>query len=516
MLPALATRERLAQPVAAGDTKSRNRGNSCVSAMTELLVIYWPLFTTAIVGVVAIVLVGSVILHKRDEGAAIAWVGLILLSPVIGAIAYLLFGINRIRRRAVRTRVGTATPSDWNPALDASEPLVVGADALDENSPAFLRRRLLDALTTNPLVAQNTVRALHNGDEAYPAMLEAIEGAKQSIALASYIFKSDEIGRKFVAALEDAATRGVDVRVLVDGAGEMYSFPPISRLLRANAIPFARYLHSFWPWQMPYLNLRSHRKILVVDGKLGFTGGLNISQANLVESSPARPVRDLHFALEGPIVAQLMENFADDWAFTTRELLDSDDWFPAAKTSGEVLARAIQSGPHEPIDRMRWILHAAISQARTRICVMTPYFLPDEILVSSLRLAAIRGVRIDIIIPQRSNLRFVDWAARARLDELLVDGCRIWFGPSPFNHTKMMLVDDDWALVGSSNWDPRSLRLNFELNVECQSLSLVRDLEVGFEAERERSRRVSLMDMTQRSMAVRLRDGIARLFSPYL
>lgn len=484
--------------------------------MNELIFIYWPLLTTAIVGIVALVLVGSVIIHKRDEGAAIAWVGLILLSPVAGAIAYLLFGINRIRRRAVRTRVGLTTPSDWNPALDAIEPLVVGTGEWDEDSPVYLRRRLLDALTTNPMVAQNAVRALHNGDEVYPAMLEAIAGAEHSIALASYIFKSDEIGRQFVAALEEAVTRGVEVRVLVDGAGEMYSFPHISRLLRANAIPFARYLHSFWPWRMPYLNLRNHRKILVVDGKLGFTGGINISQANLVDSSPARPVRDLHFALEGPIVSQLMENFADDWAFTTRELLDGDRWFPAPETGGEVLARVIHSGPHESIDRMRWILHAAISQARTRICVMTPYLLPDEILVSSLRLAAIRGVRIDIIIPQRSNLRFVDWATHARLDELLVDGCRIWFGPGPFNHTKLMLVDDDWALVGSSNWDPRSLRLNFELNVECQSPDLVRDLEIGFDAERKRSRRVSLEDMTERSMAVRLRDGIARLFSPYL
>jgi len=165
---------------------------------------------------------------------------------------------------------------------------------------------------------------------------------------------------------------------------------------------------------------------------------------------------------------------------------------------------------------MRWILHAAISQARTRICVMTPYLLPDEILVSSLRLAAIRGVQIDIIIPARSNLRFVDWASHARLDELLVDGCNIWFGPQPFNHTKLMLVDDDWALVGSSNWDPRSLRLNFELNVECQDRALLRDLEALFEAERSDSRAVTLEEMMNRSMAVRLRDGVARLFSPYL
>lgn len=484
--------------------------------MIDLIVIYWPLVTTALVGLVAIVLVGSVILHKRDESAAIAWVGLILLSPVVGAIAYLLFGINRIRRRAVRTRAARGTPSNWNPAHEANEPLVVAAADMDENSPAYLRRRLLDALIANPLVAQNSVRLLHNGDDAYPAMLQAINDAQNSVALASYIFKSDQVGRQFADALEAAVERGVEVRVLLDGAGEMYSFPPISHLLGGRGIPFARYLHSFWPWRMPYLNLRNHRKILVVDGTRGFTGGINISQANLVESDPSRPVRDLHFAFEGPVVSQLMEVFADDWAFTTGEFLDDASWFPNPETHGEVLSRVIQSGPHESIDRMRWILHAAISEARTRICVMTPYLLPDEILVSSLRLAAIRGVQIDIIIPERSNLRFVDWATHARLDELLVDGCHVWFGPQPFNHTKLMLVDDDWALVGSSNWDPRSLRLNFELNVECQDPALVSELEAGFEAERARARAVTLEEMTQRSMAVRLRDGVARLFSPYL
>jgi cardiolipin synthase len=484
--------------------------------MIELIVIYWPLFTTVIVGLIAIVLVGSVILHKRDESAAIAWVGLILLSPVIGAVAYLLFGINRIRRRAVRAREERAPAGNWSPGQEANEQLVVAAADMDEDSPAFLRRRLLDALTANPLVARNSVRVLQNGDEAYPAMLQAINRAERSVALASYIFKSDAAGRQFVAALEDAVARGVAVRVLLDGAGDMYSLPPVSRLLATRNIPFARYLHSFWPWRMPYLNLRNHRKILIVDGVYGFTGGINISQANLNASAPARPVRDLHFSFEGPVVAQLMELFADDWAFTTREMLDGDRWFPEPRACGNALSRVIGSGPHESIDRMRWILHAAITQARTRICVMTPYLLPDEILVSALRLAAIRGVEIDIIIPERSNLRFVDWASHARLDDLLVDGCNIWFGPTPFNHTKLMLVDDDWALVGSSNWDPRSLRLNFELNVECQDRALLEDLDRRFKDERARSRAVTLEEMMNRSMAVRLRDGVARLFAPYL
>lgn len=484
--------------------------------MVEQIVHYWPLATTFVAAVIVIMLVGSVILYKRDESAAIAWVGLILLSPIVGALAYLIFGINRIRRRAERTRPGSSTPVGWNPALSANQSLIADLPDGEATAPALLRRRLMDSLTTNPLVVQNSVEILKNGDEAYPAMLEAIDRAERSIAMTSYIFRSDDVGREFADALERAVARGVEVRVLVDGAGQLYSIPTTSMMLRRQGINFARYLHSFWPWRMPYLNLRNHRKILVVDGKTGFTGGINISRNNAIARNPARPVRDLHFCLRGPVVAQLMEKFADDWAFTTRELLEGETWFPQPKVNGDVAGRAIASGPHEAIDRMRWILHAAISQAQTRICIMTPYLLPDQILVSALRLAAIRGVRIDIILPGRSNLRFVDWAVRARLDELLVDGCHVWFGAGPFNHAKLMLVDDDWALVGSSNWDPRSLRLNFELNVECQSTTLAKELLDIFEAERTSAREVSLADINQRSMPVRLRDGVARLFSPYL
>ncbi|MBO6782248.1 MAG: PLDc N-terminal domain-containing protein [Alphaproteobacteria bacterium] len=484
--------------------------------MIETINTYWPLAASILVAIVAVVLVVSVILHKRDESAAIAWVGLILLAPVVGAIAYLLFGINRIRRRAMRTRPRTSTPADWDPARAAREPLRVTLDELDPASPLFARRKLIDALTTFSPVEGNSIGVLRNGDDAYSAMLAAIDNAERSVALASYIFKSDDAGMRFVEALERAQKRGVEVRVLVDGAGLFYSLPTISSVLAARGVTHARYLHSFWPWRMPYLNLRNHRKILVVDGRIGFAGGINISAANLISQNPSRPVRDLHFSFEGPVVSQLMETFADDWAFATREVLGGQLWFPAPATSGNTLARAIPSGPHEPIDRMRWILHAAISQAQRRICVMTPYLLPDQIIVAELRLAAIRGVSIDIVIPEHSNLFFVDWAVRARLDELLVDGCRLWFGPRPFNHAKLMLVDDDWAMVGSSNWDPRSLRLNFELNVECQSEDLVSALDDIFERERADARAVSLEEVRNRRMPVRLRDGVARLFSPYL
>jgi cardiolipin synthase len=474
--------------------------------MLELFAFYWPIATTLVVGVIPIVLAATVILHKRNENAAIAWVGLLLLSPGIGAVAYLLFGINRIRRRAMRTRPPSGSPVRSHDR-EAHTGRAGAEGAID---------RLINNLAPNPAVGGNQVQLLRNGDGAYPAMIASIDAATRSVMLSTYIFKRDATGLDFVGALARAQARGVDVRVLVDGVGQMYSFPSIAPALRAAEIPFARYMHSFWPWRMPYLNLRSHRKVLVVDGKVGFTGGINISQNNRLDTVSKRSVRDLHFRIAGPVVGQLSDAFADDWTFTTGETLEGDQWFPTLAEQGEVVARAIPTGPHEPIDRTRWILHAAILEARERILIQTPYFLPDEILVSALRIASIKGLKIDILIPERSNLRFVDWAVRARLDELLNDGCRIWLGPQPFNHAKLLVVDREWALIGSSNWDPRSLRLNFELNVECCSAAFVDELSGEFEAERNRARRLTLDELGARSLPVRLRDGVARLFSPYL
>ena len=489
--------------------------------MFEFIQQYWALGATSFVVAVTVVLSASVILYKRNERAAIAWVGLILLSPIIGSIAYLLLGINRIRRRAVRVRPHAVGQSV---ALSVADASTCSASKVGPENPAALGTaglhtglmRLTDALASNKLTPANSIVPLVNGDAAYPEMLRAIEGATRSICFETYIFKYDDVGREFVTALEGACKRGVEVRVLVDGVGQIYSWPPITKALRAAGIPHALFMYSLWPWRMPYLNLRNHQKILVIDGTVGFTGGMNISASNWIAAAPRRPVRDIHFKVEGPLVAHLAEAFADDWHITTRESLVGESWFPPQQDNGDIVARGVPSGPHESIDRARWIIAAAISEARQSLRIMTPYFLPDETLSAGLRLAALRGVEVDVILPEKTNLAFVTWAAMARLDELIGVGCRIWLGPPPFNHSKLVLVDDCWALVGSSNWDPRSLILNFEFNVECHGAGLVERLDKVFREELWQARRLTLADLEDRNLLVKLRDGIARLFSPYL
>ncbi len=458
---------------------------------------------------------GHVVLNKRDIRSAVGWVGLILLVPGIGVLLYGLLGINRIQRRATRLRRQTAAdePSASTQAVAterARELLPDGARQLEGLVG------LVERVTARPLLAANTVEPLRDGDEAYPAMLEAIAGATRSIALATYIFDVDEAGRRFIDALVAARGRGVEVRVLIDDAGARYSRPPADRLLRAGGVPVARFLPVLVPWALPYLNLRNHRKLLVVDGRVAFTGGMNIREACVIERKPRTPTRDLHFRVRGPVLAQLMAAFAEDWQFARRERLDGEAWSIDGAEAGDALARAVIDGPDEDLDVMRMTLLGAIACARRTVRVVTPYFLPDEALVMALNVAAMRGVRVDIVVPERGNLRLVAWAMRGEIWKVIGRGCRVWLTPPPFDHAKVLVVDGAWSLVGSANWDPRSLRLNFELGLECYGTELARELDALVDARIASARELHASDLSAEPLWRRLRDGAARLFVPYL
>jgi cardiolipin synthase len=224
----------------------------------------------------------------------------------------------------------------------------------------------------------------------------------------------------------------------------------------------------------------------------------------------------LHFRVEGPVVTQLQEAFVTDWTFTTGEALDGEAWFPELPERGNVVARVITDGPDADFEKLRWTLLAALAEAQTSVQIVTPYFLPDPALVSALNLAALRGVRVDIVLPAKSNLPFVHWASRAMWWQLLERGCRIWLTPPPFDHSKLMIVDGHWVLLGSANWDARSLRLNFELNVECYGREFAREMTAMVEKKLAGAREVTLAQVDARPLPARLRDAAARLFSPYL
>ena len=460
--------------------------------------------------VLALLVTLHVLRKKRDVGAAIAWMGLVWLSPFIGSGLYFAFGINRVQRRARRLRRRGRRAPDA-PARRRGTP--------QSNHLAALERAA-GRITGRDMTPGNSVRILRSGDEAYGPMIAAIDAARHSVALASYIFNVDESGETFIAALVRAHERGVAVRVLIDGIGGGYFLSPAWRRLRRAGVPAARFLRSSLPWRMPILNLRNHKKILCIDGLVGFTGGLNIADENLRSAGMKRAVRDTHFRFEGPVVEQLNEAFAEDWFYTTAEDLDGEAWFPETipapgAGSGDVSARVVTSGPDDDFEKIELVVLHAISCARKSIKILSPYFLPHDGLITALQLAAMRGVEVDILVPATTDHPLVDWARRAQIRPLVqYEGCQVFLSPPPFEHSKLMVIDEIWGLIGSANWDARSFRLNFELNVEVHDGELVRRISEAI--DRRRGPELTADQFERYPFLKDLRDNAARLMLPYL
>lgn len=462
------------------------------------------------------------LLFKREPRGAFGWIAVCVLFPLAGPVVYLFFGLNRTRSRAQRSPMPGLVARECG---DAVQPPLPADLPVPYHGLAVSGR----ALSRHALVGGNTVEPLFNGEQAYPAMLEAIESARRRVWLTTYLFDNDTTGRRFGQALAAAARRGVDVRVITDGVGEWYALPRASRRLARDGVRTARFLP---PGLLPpslSINLRNHQKILVVDDRLGFTGGMNIGDRhNIEDPDNRRPTADMHFCLSGPIVAQLGQEFRRAWTFCTGEP-GAAEAVPEAAAEAErqhdaqdagdtrfLRCRTMTDGPDEDLDRLTMLLSAAIASARRSIRIMTPYFLPPRELVGALQSAAIRDIDVQIVLPAVNNLPYVHWATRNMLWELLFRNVRVSYQPPPFNHAKLFVVDEYYSLIGSTNWDPRSLRLNFELQIEVYGSALARLLNDYIDRAARAGRQVTLSEVDGRSVPTRLRDAACWLFSPYL
>lgn len=472
----------------------------------------WPVFLTVaslIGGLLALV---HLLLRHRDYRSAAFWTALVVFSPLLGPVLYLFLGINILRRRGKHYRSGTYEP--WrDPVPD--HPLPFREDTVESRQHQQVAKTL-DRLSRFSFTVGNRVVSLHGGDEAMPRMLEAVRQARHSISLASYIFEAIGIGADFVAELGSAARRGVQVRVMVDDAGTRYSWPPVIDALQKAGVNARRFMPNRMILRLITMNLRNHRKIMVVDGTTAFTGGMNIREGNMLSRKPAHPVHDLHFEVGGPVVSQIQRVFAEDWEFCTGEALEGPLWFPEPAACGTTSAIGIVDGPDEDMEVMPAAFFAALNAAQEEVLIMTPYFLPNPVLMAALRLCAIRGVKVTVLTPSVNNIPFVAWAARTLYPDLLAVGCRIFESPPPFDHAKFFLVDGAWSFLGSTNWDPRSLRLNFEFNLACHDADLGRCLRTEMEAKLAASREITVEMLESAPLLHRARNGFARLFIPIL
>ncbi len=466
------------------------------------------------------------VLHKNNPRAALGWVVLSVTVPGIGALVYFAVGIDRAESRAARLmRAAQLKVPQGHDALHGRQgsrrpPGHVRSQLLRHNFIPMAR--IGKTLTGRPLSGGNAIKPLYNGDEAYPAMLAAIDKAESHVYLTTYIFTAGDVSKALCESLADAAERGVDVRLIIDGlGGRLYSLPRMPffggeaypwRSLRERGVQVAEFLPPrLWPPNFA-INLRNHRKILVADN-MGFTGGMNIADYH-VRNHKKFSVQDVHFLCHGPIVAQLCEAFLLDWGFCTNDYRTTHTY--KENMCGDVLCRMVLDGPGSGKDPLHELLYGVMAAAQKSICIVTPYFLPTQACTAALKAAALRGVDVRIILPAKNNHFYVHAATMHLLPKLLESGVQILLQPPPFAHTKLLIVDNYYAQIGSANLDSRSLRLNFELNVECFDTSFARKMQLYFNKLAQRSMHYSLEDAQKTPFLYQLRNGIFWMFSPYL
>ncbi len=452
-----------------------------------------------------IVITGHILLFKEDVRSAIGWMGLVWFAPLMGTVIYVLFGINRITRKAVTLRNSGPDVLDLSQKMESN---------IENRIPPNLLQLLRLGHNVHPqyFSLANSVTPLTNGDEAYPQMCAAIEKAKKEVLLASYIFDNDKAGKMFIAAIKIAVKNGAKVKVLLDGVGRTRGKKPyITEELKAiNGVQYAVFLPV--KAALPFVNLRNHRKILITDGQTAFFGGMNISEGNILKANQKNPVRDITFKVEGPVIEQISLLFLQDWAFASKKHFTPLAFTQKPQPAGQTACRIIPDGPDYDFRKIELINLAALNCARQSVTIVTPYFLPQNTILTALEMASMRGVNVELILPRKSNIFGMDWAMAANFNRLIKKGVKIYLTNPPFDHSKFMLADDVWLFAGSSNWDERSFRLNFESNIEIASKEL--SLKMRLLAEQKKASSVLLKAKTL-PMVQRLRNNALRLFTPY-
>lgn len=444
-------------------------------------------------------LAGWIVLQKREPVATLSWIMSLALLPVLGLLVYHLLGPTRIRRQRIRRHRARSLVDE----LHFGAHLAGSAGAL---------ARLAQASSGFPPTCAERVQLLVGGATTFDAIVDAIESARYHVHLEYYIFDGDRTGTRLRDALVAKARAGVTVRLLVDAigsAGLSNAFLAPLREAGAEVVFFHRFrLRRLW---RPRLNLRSHRKLVIVDGRIGFTGGINISDTEN-ESLREDAFRDLHLRLEGEAVRWLQLAFAEDWGYASGAAPKGVEQWPDFPL-GPIRAQVLPAGPDTPWEPIHRVMVAALHGARERIWLATPYFVPGEAARMALTSAALRGVDVRLLVPRRSDSALVSAAARSYFEELMAAGVRVHEYPRML-HSKALLVDGETCMLGSSNFDNRSFRLNFELSVLIEDAGVAGALEAVLTEDLAAATRVP--DQRRPGLLAALGEATARLLSPLL
>jgi len=476
----------------------------------------WTILSIINYAAVAVAIV-SVLRHPREPRAMLAWILGLLLLPVLGLILFLLIGRARVqrtrrRRRRSRRKLARSLSARTSSIREVqAEPERVRIDR-DLGNLVNLATRL----SRHPPTTGNEVTIYQDAEQTFLALQLAIEAAREHVHMEYFIFQPDETGQAVRDLLIKKCRQGVRCRLLLDYVGCLWWPRGFEQSLVDGGVELAFFLPAV-PWRVGRrMNFRNHRKILVVDGHVGFTGSQNIGDEYLGRRRSGVPWRDTHMRLIGPAVHQLQGIFIEDWHFVTGTDLVDDAYFPTLEPRGEQVVQVIPSGPDEQARVMHHLLFAAIAAAQRSVCIATPYFVPDTAMLLALQSAAYRGVRVQLLIPSQSNHRMALWAGRSFYPELSEAGVEVYEYPDAMLHSKVVVVDELWAMVGSANMDERSFRLNFEVTAILYDEEPAKQLHRDFSSLRNQSQRFKRGKSQNWTFGESLALGVARLTSPLL
>jgi cardiolipin synthase A/B len=478
---------------------------------------YWPHITVAATTdiVLTALVVRSAIMTRRDSSAAVAWCLVAILVPLLGAALYWIFGYSHLdrpagKKRSHHLRFMAQHQSIAGGVPVAELPAVTATQSWNELGQMAIK------VGAFPVMSGNAVTLFTETQRAFDALIEAVAAAQHHVHLEYFILHDDQTGRKLLDLLSRKAKAGVEVRLLYDAVGCVH----LKRSALRPLVQAGGKVHAFLPIQVlrarVQVNLRNHRKLTVVDGRVGFTGGMNIGDEYLGKSAYFGYWRDTFLRLEGPAVSALQRVFVEDWDFGYSEPLDGPAYFPHLTQPGEDRVQIIESGPDQTINANRQMFFAGIVSARERLWIASPYFVPDGGLIDALRLAQLRGVDVRILCLKKPDHYVSFYAGRYYWEDMLAAGVKIYQYTKGMMHSKVMAVDGQWAIVGSANFDNRSLRLNFEVGCILHTPARVAEVEAAFAHDLEDAEQLDKVAFAKRPRYARVAENVCRLVSPIL
>ncbi|MBI9061607.1 MAG: cardiolipin synthase [Marinilabiliaceae bacterium] len=479
-----------------------------------------PFLKTILIAAYAIsilVVIILIMLENRSPLKAISWILVLMLLPGLGIIFYIFFGQN-LRKEKIIARKGLKN-HDLLSSIAHSQNHKLSEGNLIESPEVDGKLRLVKMLLNNSssiITNGNKVSVLNNGKETFEAIKQALWAAKKFIHLEYYIFDNDEIGNEIVDILKEKAQNGVEIRMIVDDVGSWELKRTFFRRLESYGIEIKCFLQVRFPLFTSKVNYRNHRKIIVVDGEVGFLGGINVADRYLKGDKKYGIWRDMHLQIDGDAVNAIQTVFLTDWYFVSQKDIADPFYFPAKQPDGDKMVQITASGPDSDYPGIMMGFFQAIASASKYVYVATPYFMPSESVLLALKAAALGGVDVRILIPEKSDAYFTQLCSKSYIREMLETGVKFYFYQKGFLHSKMMVVDDQVCTIGTTNMDFRSFEQNFEVNAFIFDTEIATEVRDTYINDLKTSRIVVLEEWKKRPLRQKAKESFARLFSPLL